>query len=169
MALSAPNYQHIGSPPTPTPHSGARAGPHLPAPPPTRLPRLLPGCAPERAKQPGLWTAERLNCTLGPKEPGHEAPAPRGRTSAPPRNLPCSRRCAPLLAKLRCLALYPPAPARASRALPELPPLAAGTQSFLPRQPGRYCFDSARCSANRAAKLQLSGVGSLPTCGRNWC
>lgn len=114
-------------------------------------------------QQSGLWTAGRLSRTLGPKERGHEAPAPRGRAPAPPRNLPSCARGGALHSwpsrELRCLVLCPPEPAGASRALLEPPPPAAGTPSFLPRQLGRCRFDSARCSANQAAKLQLSGVG----------
>lgn len=139
-----------------------------PRPPPASPPSHPCRVHPRARQQPGLWTVGRLSRKLGPKERGHEAPAPRDQAPAPPRNLPSCARPGALQAgtwlsgELRCLAPCPPAPEGASRVLTEPPPPAAGTRSFLPRQPGRCRFDFARCSANEAAKLQLSGVG-LPT------
>lgn len=147
----------LGVPPRPTP--GARAGTLLPASRQPRLSRILAGCT------PAAWALDG-----GKPEPNTGAKRTRARSSRPARPGSCTPRNLPFCARggafysrpgreLRCLAPSPRASAGASRALPEPPPLAAGTPSFLLRQPGRCRFDFDRCSAKEAAKLQTSGVG----------
>lgn len=119
--------------------------------------------APQTA--PAAWALDG-----GKPEPNTGAKRTRARSSRPARPGSCTPRNLPFCARsgafhsrpgreLRCLAPSPRASAGASRALPEPPPLAAGTPSFLLRQPRRCRFDFARCSAEEAAKLQTSGVG----------
>ena len=165
---NAPSYPHFRSPNPPHP----RRGPGQDHSSPPLASFASPECTPERDSCPGsgrrhAWAAHWGQENQGTKLPPRETRLLRPRGTSPPElsvgralHFGSSR-------ELRCLALCPPTPAGASRALGgRLPWLLAPQASSLANQDAVVSTLPAAQLTRLQSYNQLK-LASLPTCGRS--